>query len=186
MASRLQCGALSSAIKAITVTSHGRNDVSTKLERVDRTTTKCFEWNPPWVFTHKVPVTGKNPIFLHEEPLWWKHIINSNIDVMTWIIRFTMGHRRWVTAVTRLPRWRQWKIWLQVRPFLTMLQDMDGCDFWHANRYWIRLTSDTVMFVHYTSKWCNGALAFSGGRRVTWPKKAGDWGFGEGLLTPQR
>ena len=31
------------------------------------------------------PVMEKIPVFLHEEPLWWEHIINSNVDVMTWI-----------------------------------------------------------------------------------------------------
>ena len=36
-------------------------------------------------FPHKGPVMEKIPVFLHEEPLWWEHIINSNVDVMTWI-----------------------------------------------------------------------------------------------------
>ena len=36
-------------------------------------------------FPHKGPVMEKIPVFLHEEPLWWKHIFNSNVDVMTWI-----------------------------------------------------------------------------------------------------
>ena len=33
----------------------------------------------------------------------------------------TVGHRRQVTAVTRLPRWRRRKTRLHVRPLLTML-----------------------------------------------------------------
>ena len=88
--------------------------------------------------------------------------------------RFTVGHRRRVTAVTRLPRWRRRKTPLQVRPFSTMLQDMDRCDFLHANSYWIGLTCYTIMFGHYASEWSDGALAFSDGRRVTWSKEADD------------
>ena len=80
---------------------------------------------------------------------------------------FTVGHRRQVTAVTRLPRWRRQKTRLQVRPLLTMLQDMDRCDFLHANRYWIGLTCDAVMFDPHASERRSGALVFSGGRRVT-------------------
>ena len=53
--------------------------------------------------------------------------------------------------VTRLPRWRRRKTRLQVRPLLTMLQGMDRCDFWHANRYWIGLTCDTEMAGHRAS-----------------------------------
>ena len=49
----------------------------------------------------------------------------------------TVGHRRQVTAVTRLPRWRRGKTRLQGRALLTMLWGVDGCDFWHARRYWI-------------------------------------------------
>ena len=45
--------------------------------------------------------------------------------------------------------------------------DMDRCNFWHANRYWIALTWDTVIFGHYASERSGGALVFSGGRRVT-------------------
>ena len=86
----------------------------------------------------------------------------------------TVGHRRRVTAVTRLPRWRRRKTRLQARPLLTMLQGMDRllqgmdrCDFWHASRYWMGLTCDTVIFGHHESEWPSGALVFSGGRRVT-------------------
>ena len=71
------------------------------------------------------------------------------------------------TAVTRLPRWRRQNTRLQVRPFLTMLQDMERCDFWHANRYWIGLACGTVIFGHHVSEWPSEALEFSGGRRVT-------------------
>ena len=95
----------------------------------------------------------------------------------------TVGHRRQVTAVTRLLRWRRRKTRLQVRPLLTMLQDMDRCDFWHANRYWIALTCDTVIFGHYAAERSGGALRFSDGRRVTWSKEAGDWGFRAGQVT---
>ena len=75
----------------------------------------------------------------------------------------TVGHRRQVTAVTRLPRWRQRKTRLEARPLLIMLQDMDRCDFWHANRYCIWLTCYAVP--------CS--------------KEAGDWGFRGGWLTLQ-
>ena len=84
-----------------------------------------------------------------------------------WYTTPTVGHRRRVTAVTRLPRWRRRKTRLQVRPHLTMLQDMDRCDFLHATRYWIGLTCDIVMFGNHASKWPSEALVFSGGRRVT-------------------
>ena len=97
----------------------------------------------------------------------------------------TAGHRRRVTAVTHLPRWRWQKTWLQVRLFLTLLHDMDDCDFLHANRYWIGLTCYTVIFGHYTSEWSNGTLAFSGGKQVTSSKEAGDWGFAGARLTLQ-
>ena len=56
-----------------------------KWSVLDRTTNKYFEWNPPVSFPHKEPVMEKIPVFFHEEPLWWEHIINSNVDVMTWI-----------------------------------------------------------------------------------------------------
>ena len=79
----------------------------------------------------------------------------------------TLGHRRRVTAVTRLPRWRRWKTRLQVRPLLTMLQDMDRCDILHASIYWIGLTFYILMFGHHASEWHNESLVFSGGRRVT-------------------
>ena len=39
----------------------------------------------------------------------------------------TVGHRRRVTAVTRLPRWRRRKTRLHVMPLFTMLQGMDRC-----------------------------------------------------------
>ena len=63
---------------------------------------------------------------------------------------------------------------LQVRPLLTVLQDMDRCDFWHVNRYWIGLTCGTVMLGHHASEWPSGVPVFSGGRRVTSSKEAGD------------
>ena len=99
--------------------------------------------------------------------------------------QITVGHRRRVTAVTRLPRWRRRKTWLQVRLLLTILQDMDRCDLWLANRYWIGLTFYTVIFGHYASEWSNRTLAFSDGKQVTSSKEAGDWGFGGGRLTLQ-
>ena len=66
-------------------------------------------------------------------------------SVSTWrdpCVRFyvpltTVGHRRQVTAVTRLPRWRRRKTRLLGRALLTMLWGVDRCDFWHASRYWI-------------------------------------------------
>ena len=69
-------------------------------------------------FPHRLPVMGKIPIFLYEEPLWWEHIINSNVDVMTWI-RFpphplsteSAGHR-WLP--TQLPR--NWSVMLNHPP----------------------------------------------------------------------
>ena len=93
-----------------------------------------------------------------------------------------MGHRRQVTAVTRLPRWRRRKTRLQVKPLLTMLQDMGRSDFLHAKRYGIELTCDTLIVDHHASEWPRGALVFSGGRRVTSLKEAGDWGFRGGWL----
>ena len=63
----------------------------------------------------------------------------------------TVGHRRQVTAVTRLPRWQRHKTWLQVRLLLTMLQDMDPCKFlackqvlhstnlWYSNLWSLRI-----------------------------------------------
>ena len=50
-------------------------------------------------FPHKGPVMEKIPVFLHEEPLWWEHIINSNVDVMTWI-RFPPHICQWNPPVT--------------------------------------------------------------------------------------
>ena len=97
----------------------------------------------------------------------------------------TVGHRRRVTAVTHLPRWRWQKTWLQVRLLLTILQDIDHCHFWHANRYWIGLTCYTVIFGHYKSEWSNSTLAFSGGKQVTSSKEASDWRFGDARLTLQ-
>ena len=99
--------------------------------------------------------------------------------------RSTVGHRRRVTAVTHLPRWRWQETWLQVRLLLTILQDVDHCDCWHANRYWIGLTCYTVIFGHDASEWSNGTLAFSGGKQVTSSKEASDWGFGGARLTLQ-
>ena len=96
------------------------------------------------------------------------------------ILQITVCHRRRVTAFTRLPRWRRRKTRLQVGQLLTMLQHMDHCYFWHANRYWIGLACDTVMFGNHASE-C-GAHVFSGGRRVTLSKEAGDWGFRGGWL----
>ena len=55
-----------------------------------------------------------------------------------------MGHRRQVTAVTRLPRWRRQKTRLLGRTLLTMLWGVDRCDFWHAIRYWIKLACRLV------------------------------------------
>ena len=62
---------------------------------------------------------------------------------------------------------------------------MDLCDFWYANRCWIWLTCDTVMFGHHTSEWPSGTLIFrweAGGwlnrkRRVTKGSEAGDSDF---------
>ena len=45
---------------------------------------------------------------------------------------YTVGHRRGVTAFTRLPRWRRRKTRLQVRPHFTMLQGMGCCNFWRV------------------------------------------------------
>ena len=130
---------------------------------------------------------GKNSNQHFPSVVWyrtWRVDLQSIPREVDWRI-YTVGHRRQVTAVTRLPRWRRRKTRLQVRPLLTMLQDMDSCNFWHANRYWIALTCDTVIFGHHASERSSGALTFSGGRRVTWSKEAGDWGFRGRWLTLQ-
>ena len=68
---------------------------------------------------------------------------SANAYIWSTLYHITVGHRRRVTAVTRLPRWRRRKTRLQTRPLLTMLQGMDRCDFWHANGYWTGLTLQT-------------------------------------------
>ena len=82
--------------------------------------------------------------------MWWAYV--------TCVV--TVGYSRRVTAVTRLPRWRRRKTRLQVRPHLTMLQDMDRCEFLHATRYWIGRTCGTGISGHRASGWPSGALAF--------------------------
>ena len=64
-------------------------------------------------------------------------IIGSCNGHLTRYVQFTVGHRRQVTAVARLPRWRRWKTRLQARALLTMLWGVDRCDFRHASRCWI-------------------------------------------------
>ena len=136
-----------------------------------------------------ISMTWWNYIFLEQDGFearalrWW---LDASIGVWIKTNHQTMvRHPRQVTAVTRLPRWRRRKTWLQVRLLLTMLQDMDHCDFWHVNRYWIVLTCDTTMFVRYASERSSGELAFSGRRWMTWSKEAVDWEFRGRWLTLQ-
>ena len=73
----------------------------------------------------------------------------------------TVGHRRQVTAVTRLPRWQRRKTWLQVRPLLTTLCGMARCDFWNASRYGTYLTCHIIMAGRFAPEQPVGTLAFS-------------------------
>ena len=118
-----------------------------------------------WRIWYYLPLVAQGSIIM-----WWAYV--------TCVV--TVGHRRRVTAVTRLPRWRRRKTRLQVRPHLTMLQDMDRCNFLHATRYWIGRTCGTGISGHRASGWSSGALAFFGGGRVTWSKEASDWRLGGG------
>ena len=56
-------------------------------------------------------ITGKTVFISRQDPVCF----------ITLCILFTVSHRRRVTAVTRLPRWRRRKTRLQARPLLTML-----------------------------------------------------------------
>ena len=132
---------------------------------VGPTRSKRISWMQRW--TYHMAVTGHSAIqtILHTTSMW---------NLIT-----TVGHRRQVTAVTRLPRWRRRKTRLQVRPLFTMLQGMDRCYFWHANIYRIGLTCGTGLSGHRAPKKHSRALAFFGGwldqkRRVTDGWEAGD------------
>ena len=134
----------------------------------------CYKWCIVGYGTGAIKSSGTNNavISFHGDGFAISRTLSHNVGCC--IIIVTVGHRRQVTAVTRLPRWRRRKPRLEVRPPLIMLRDMDRCDFWHANRNCIWLTCYTVMFGHYASEWSSGALVFSGGRRVPCSKEVGD------------
>ena len=79
---------------------------------------------------------------------------------------FTVGHRRRVTAVTCLPRWRRRKTRLQVRPLLPYYRAWIFAIF--GMRYRIYLTRHKIMGGHPAPEQPNGALG------VFFRRKAGD------------
>ena len=70
---------------------------SRRLEQQINIVSEIHQWAVG--FPHKGPVMEKIPVFLHEEPLWWEPIINSNVDIMTWI-RFRLTLCQWNPPVT--------------------------------------------------------------------------------------
>ena len=104
----------------------------------DRTTNKYCEWNPPVScgFPRKAPVMEKIPVFLHEEPLWWEHIINSNVAVMTWI-RFPPHPLSMESAGQR---------WLPTQ----LISDVQPSTVVELTAIWYYVM---LMWCHYNDKW---------------------------------
>ena len=87
-------------------------------------------------FPHKGPVMEKIPVFLHEEPLWWEHIINSNVDVMTWI-RFPPHPLSMESAGHR---------WLPTQ----LISDVQPSTVVELTAIWYYVM---LMWCHYNDKW---------------------------------